>query len=428
MFHAGGKLLRHKRLVMGIKPAQGELKAALQPLFAHLSHVHVIHDDIVIATDTESKHIAIVEEVMKIVSKSGLTLNSKKCVFGQKEIKFWGLVISSDGVYPDPEKVEALNHLTTPNSKEVLVSFLCMMQSNADFIHGFSKKAALLRELTKKESKFKWEKKHESCFRELVRSFRKDALLRYFDGNLQTFIFVDGHRTGLGAMLAQGRTIEEARPVAVASRTISPTEQHFPQLDLEAASLDFGLRRFREYVVGSPSLIKVITDHKPLVPIFNERRNGSIRTKRIKLNHQDIPYIVEYRKGVLNQVDYMSRHARKLSNLPIHQRKECQELNNLLYTLHATPIIDHISLAEISRKTSADVVLSKLQKIVRYGKKFVAKHESDELRKFEHILPELTLTGNGILLKGDRIVLPESLQEEAMRFAHIGCTPWPKWH
>ena len=39
-------------------------------------------------------------------------------------------------------------------------------------------------------------------------------------------------------MLALGRTIEEARLVEVASRTTSPAEQ---QLDLEAASLDFGI-------------------------------------------------------------------------------------------------------------------------------------------------------------------------------------------
>ena len=57
MFHAGGKLFHYKLLVMGLKPAQDELNAALQPLFAHLPQVHVIHDDIVIATETESEHI-----------------------------------------------------------------------------------------------------------------------------------------------------------------------------------------------------------------------------------------------------------------------------------------------------------------------------------------------------------------------------------
>ena len=46
VFHANGKLYRYKRLVMGIKSAQGELNAALQPLFSHRPQVHIIHDDL----------------------------------------------------------------------------------------------------------------------------------------------------------------------------------------------------------------------------------------------------------------------------------------------------------------------------------------------------------------------------------------------
>ena len=56
-------------------------------------------------------------------------------------------------------------------------------------------------------------------------------------------------------MLAQGMTIDDARPVAIASRSTSIAERNYPQLDLEAVSLDFALRHFREYLVGSPSLI-----------------------------------------------------------------------------------------------------------------------------------------------------------------------------
>ena len=101
--------------------------------------------------------------------------------------------------------MKALDNLATPTNKEELVSFLCMMQSNADFIPGFSQKAAFLRDLTKKGCRFTWSEKHESCFRSLVDSFKKDALLRYFDCNLPTFIVVDGHVSGLGAMLLQGK-------------------------------------------------------------------------------------------------------------------------------------------------------------------------------------------------------------------------------
>ena len=338
--------------------------------------VHIIHDDLIIATLTEAEHAGVVRDTIEILSQCGLTLNPKKCVFGKKHIKFWGLVVSSDGVLPDPEKVEALNDLSSPRNKEELVSFLCMMQSNLDFIPDFAKKSSLVRELTKKSARFKWHKEHKSCFQDLVQAFKKDMLLQYFDGKLQTFVFVDAHQTGLSAMLAQGDAIEHARPVAIASRTTSEAEKHYPQLDLEASSTDFGLRCFREYLVGSPSVIKVVTDHKPLVPIFNNRRKGSIHSQRSKLNHQDVPYILEYRKGKLNRVDYTSRHARKLSKLPVEQQKEAQELNSLLYMLHTTPVVDHMSLGTIAKETHTDPVLSKVQDLVRQGKTWVPKRES----------------------------------------------------
>ena len=57
----------------------------------------------------------------------------------------------------------------------------------------------------------------------------------------------------------------------------------YPQIDLKALRKDFALRRFRNYIVGSPTEIKVITDHKPLEVIFNGIWKGSIRTESIKL-------------------------------------------------------------------------------------------------------------------------------------------------
>ena len=46
-----------------------------------------------------------------------------------------------------------------------------------------------------------------------------------------------------------------------------------------------------------------------------------------------------------------------------------------------------------------------------------------QLRRFEQLLGEISATSNGILLKGDRIVLPESLQGEAIKLAHRGSHP-----
>ena len=69
-------------------------------------------------------------------------------------------------------------------------------------------------------------------------------------------------------MLAQGDSIENAKPLAIASCTTTLAERNYSQLDIEATSVDFALNRFREYLVGSPSLINIVTDHKPLVNIL----------------------------------------------------------------------------------------------------------------------------------------------------------------
>ena len=108
---------------MGVKPAQGELTMALQPIFGHIPDVYLIHDDLVIAAETQVKHNVALKAVLKGASEAGLTLNPSKCSYGVSEIRFWGIIFSADGVRPDPEKVDALNDLEPPRNKEELKSF-----------------------------------------------------------------------------------------------------------------------------------------------------------------------------------------------------------------------------------------------------------------------------------------------------------------
>ena len=139
---------------MRLKPAQNELNVVPKSIFAHIPQAHLIHNDLIIATKTHKEHKEVVLQVMQAISSSGLTLNPEKCSFGEKQIKLWGMLIDKDGVRPDSSKFEALDHISSPTSKEELISFLCMMQSNSEFTASFSKKSAALRELSKSKTKF----------------------------------------------------------------------------------------------------------------------------------------------------------------------------------------------------------------------------------------------------------------------------------
>ena len=200
VFHHKGKLKRYTRLTMGAKPASGELNKALRPLFNGLAAVHIIHDDIVIATPTLAEHEDVTIEALQILHSAGLTLKSKKCLFHRREIPFWGMIIGEDGVRPDPRKVEALQNATRPESKSELMSFLCMLQANSEFIPNLSNENANLRELTKKDVKFKWNRKCQKEFEKLKGLLCESTLLTYFDTDLPTFVIVDAHKSGLSAI------------------------------------------------------------------------------------------------------------------------------------------------------------------------------------------------------------------------------------
>ena len=123
----------------------------------------------------------------------------------------------------------------------------------------------------------------------------------------------------------------------------------------------------------------------------------------MKLRHQDIRYKVIYQRGKINQSDYLSRHATSLSKLPQEQQEEAEELNRLFFTLHTTPVMDTIGISTIVDETKKDKTLIRLTKLLEKGKNCIPKNESKQVKQFKSIPNELTLSANGLILKGKEL-------------------------
>ena len=419
VFYANGKLMRYKRLTMSTKPASGELHRALQLIFADIPEAHVLHDDVIIATETNSRHHEVLDSVLTKLSQKGLTLNPEKCIFAKQEVPFWGMVISKDGVRPDPSKVDALKDAEPPRSKEEVVSFLCMIQSHAEFIPMLSKKTVYMRALTKKHARFVWSKECQKEFETLKGALCKETLLNFFDPSLNTYLLTDAHITGISAIIAQGQDLATSKPIAFASRATSPVERRYAQLDLEALSVDFALRRFRNYLVGGPT-VQIYTDHKPLISIFADRRKGSVRIDRIKLRHQDISYDVMWLPGKKNPADYLSRHSKPFPRLPTSWKKETSELEKTVWFLQYSPYTESISMETIIQETENDPRLQNLKTAIKKG--YIAKSNTP-LKPYRQVFNEITVSDEGLILKKEKIVLPESLWQTAIDKAHQGGHP-----
>ena len=194
--------------------------------------------------------------------------------------------MSAQDVAPDPERIRALQEAAPPASKKEVMSFLYMVQSFSEFIPTLSRRTTHLRELTQKNVRFSWSRQCQSEFEDLRSAIREGITLNHFQVGKPMYIYVDAHKSGLSAMLAQGDKAHSSKIVACASRATTPVERRYPQLDLEAPAIDFALRRYRQHLVGGCP-VTIITDHKPLVSVLGSTTTGSILTDRIQLRHQN---------------------------------------------------------------------------------------------------------------------------------------------
>ena len=67
-------------------------------------------DDLLIFSKTEDEHLEHLTILFERLNEHGLTINLKKCKFGRKEIKFLGHIITTEGVQPASEKIEAIQN------------------------------------------------------------------------------------------------------------------------------------------------------------------------------------------------------------------------------------------------------------------------------------------------------------------------------
>jgi len=94
------------------------------------------------------------------------------------------------------------------------------------------------------------------------------------------------------------------------------------------------------------------------------------------------------------------------------EKSEASDLNNLLYLMHTTPIMDKITLSRIATETAKDPILTELKTLLKEGKMYIPKSAKEELKRFAEIMGQITITGNGILLKDERIVITKSLKKK----------------
>ena len=117
-------------------------------------------------------------------------------------MKFLGVVIGLKGVEIQREKVEGvLNWLVPRNVKEVQ-KFLGLANYYRRFIKDFTRIAAPLHMLVRKEQKWKWKKEQEKAFERLKTVFTTEPILAIPDIDREMRVEADASDYAMGGVLS----------------------------------------------------------------------------------------------------------------------------------------------------------------------------------------------------------------------------------
>ena len=138
-------------------------------------------DDILIYSQSEWEHEYHLRIMLQLLKDHQLYGKFSKCEFWLTEVRFLGHVVLASGVSVDPEKVEAVMSWERSKSVFEIHSFLGLAGYYRRFIEDFSRLAAPMTKLTRKQVKFDWDDRYEEAFQELKRRLTTTSILIILD-------------------------------------------------------------------------------------------------------------------------------------------------------------------------------------------------------------------------------------------------------
>ena len=290
-----------------------------------------------------------------------------------------------------------------------------------------------LRKLLGKNVRFVWGQKQQESYNKIINALNSAGALYPYDPSLKIVHVADAQPTGIASsvyMVTEDNGGETWWPLDHISRSLTPTESSYPQIDRESLAQAWGMRQHRHYLVGR----KFITycDHQPLLAFYNGRKCATPRVERHILTIQDLDFKMVYMPGKENPADWNSRHPEQINEWSKHLRKKHQvdsgeeiRLNRVHAIRKVSKILERAGIVgenrvaekEIEEAGVKDEEYNTTREVVQKGKHHKVRGE------YKCIARELSTVGN-LMIRGKTIVVPKgedgTIRTKILDAAHEG--------
>ena len=357
-------------------------------------------DDILIFSRTAEEHEKHVKLILEKLREHKLQAKLEKCEFMKQEIEFLGYKINEQGLGMMDTKVKAILDWPAPTSVKQLRQFLGLAGFYREFIRMFSHIVAPLSSLLKKNViKWYWTNEHEIAFETIKQRIAAKPTLILPREHLPFVVQTDASGFAIGATLMQnlGKGLQ---PIAFLSHKMLPAETKYPTHEQELLAIVHACKEWRHYLYGKTFTIQ--TDHKSIVH-FKTQQHMSPRQIRWSEYLQQFNYDIEYKVGSENVVaDALSRrHDHETNNSNSNTLTTLNTISTMNTLNHVHTEIEMKQGTELSNRIRQAYELEPEIKLLLEDLSSTSNNE-------KHRNIEYTLTEQGLILKGNRILVPDN--------------------
>ena len=245
-----------------------------------------------------------------------------------------------------------------PRNIQELRSFLGLLNYYGKFIPNLPTLIHPLNSLLQHSQSWEWTSQCDQAFEQAKKALSSSQVLAHYDSSLPITLAGDASAYGIGAVISHTMPDGSERPIAFASRTLSPSERNYAQLEKEALSLIFGVKKFHQYLYGRKFML--VTDHKPLTAILGAKKGipslAAARLQRWAVLLSVYQYEIRF-KSTLEHAN-----ADGLSRLPLPTTVESKLVCSTEPSIFNIAQLDALPVTakEVQAATRTDPLLSKV--------------------------------------------------------------------
>ncbi len=421
---------RYCRNAMGLISAGDEHNRRGDEALQGINNVHKVVEDILIY-DKEPGPVH-EERVCKVIERcqeAGITLSEKKFVYAQPSVEWCGYIVSKDGYSVNPTLVGALKNFPVPVNRTDVRSFCGLVQQFEAFSTDIAEKSKPIRSLLSPKVEFVWTAHQQQAFHELIEILTSPRVLTQYKPGARLRLETDAAQTkGLGFALWQEESDKKWKLLQCGSRCITPTESRYSATEVELLAVVWAVKKCKLFLKGAT--FELVVDHKPLIPILNNKTLAEIETPRIINLKEKLSYCVPtavWRQGVKHTtVDVFSRYPvtePEKDDLEGESDIEDYARTVAINAVTQNPLVKDLNLEKVKSEGERDGEYRKLLDIVTNEEFPQHAHQLDEeLRPYWKVRDALSVV-EGIVMYGNRYVVPKPLRKDVLKelhAAHLG--------